>query len=111
MPVRVVRGRENPYPQHEYFKRVGSQQTEVNSPFASVYAGPLLFALPIPDKDANTVADEGADWRYALDFDGLAGGSDVDDRAQGNANQVVLAPRCARGDRRAGPTVRLAADR
>ncbi|MBI2928471.1 MAG: glycoside hydrolase family 127 protein [Verrucomicrobia bacterium] len=69
MPVRVLRGRENPYPQSDYFKRAGSKQTRVNSPFASVYCGPLLFALAIPDLDANTVA-AGARWQYALDFDG-----------------------------------------
>lgn len=76
MPPQVVQGRESPYPQHKYFKRVGSKQTQVENPFASVYAGPLLFALPIPDKDANTVA-EGADWQYALDFDGQQDGSDL----------------------------------
>jgi uncharacterized protein len=76
MPPRVVRGRETPYPQHKYFKRAGSKQTEVRNPFASVYAGPLLFALPIADKDANTVA-EGGDWQYALDFDGRREGGDL----------------------------------
>lgn len=76
MSVRVVRGHENPYPQHEYFKRAGCKRTEVNNPFASVYAGPLLLALPIPDKDANTVVEE-AVWQYALDFDGAGKGSDL----------------------------------
>ena len=35
-------------------------------PYAIVNHGPLLFALPIPEKDLNTPAD-GAKWNYALD--------------------------------------------
>jgi hypothetical protein len=50
MPPRVVTGRE----------------TE-GSPYACVYAGPLLFARAIPEKDENTPAD--GTWKYALDFD------------------------------------------
>jgi len=37
-------------------------------PFASVLYGPLLFALPIPDLDANTPARD-SKWQYALDTD------------------------------------------
>jgi hypothetical protein len=37
-------------------------------PYMSVYCGPLLFALPIPDKDPNT-AETGANWKFALDTD------------------------------------------
>jgi hypothetical protein len=66
MSVRVFRGHEGPYPQEGYFKRPGSKLTQVNRPFASVYAGPLLFALPIADESPNTV-QPGAKWQYALD--------------------------------------------
>jgi hypothetical protein len=37
-------------------------------PYATVACGPLLFALAIPDLDANTPAPE-AKWQYALDAD------------------------------------------
>ena len=76
MTVRVVRGCETPYPQSDYFKQPGSKRTQVNNPFASIYCGPLLFALPIADKDANTVAD-GAKWQFALDFDGHREAADI----------------------------------
>ena len=35
-------------------------------PYASIFYGPLLFSLPIPDVDSNTPAKE-AKWQYALD--------------------------------------------
>lgn len=76
MPVRVLRGRETPYPQSDYFKRIGAKRTQVSNPFVSVDAGPLLFALAIPDKDENTVA-EGARWQYALDFDGRRSDAEI----------------------------------
>jgi hypothetical protein len=51
MPPRVVTGRESE-----------------GSPYACVYAGPLLFARAIPERDENnSMAGDG--WKYALDFD------------------------------------------
>jgi hypothetical protein len=50
MPPRVVKGRETG-----------------GSPYACVYAGPLLFARGIPEKNENESRDTG--WRYALDFE------------------------------------------
>jgi hypothetical protein len=70
MAVRIVRGHENEYPSslREYFHHEPDSLFEKRSlPYASVSLGPLLFALAIPDKDANTpVAD--AKWQYALDI-------------------------------------------
>jgi hypothetical protein len=76
MSARVVRSHENSYPQSDYFKCPGSKNTQVANPFASVFCGPLLFALPIADKDPNTVED-GVKWQYALDFDGRREGADI----------------------------------
>ena len=36
------------------------------APYATISAGPLLFALPIDERDENTPATD--DWRYALDL-------------------------------------------
>ena len=60
MAVRVERGRETPYPQVEYFSRTGSKVADVNNPYAAIHYGPLLFALGIPDLDANTPREGGA---------------------------------------------------
>ena len=49
MPPRVIKGHETG-----------------GSPYACVYAGPLLFARGIPEKSENESLDTG--WRYALDF-------------------------------------------
>ncbi len=48
MQVRVDRGRETPYPRLDYFIKEGREAykvTALDSPFASVSYGPLLFAL------------------------------------------------------------------
>jgi hypothetical protein len=68
MSVKVLKGRETPYPQIPYFQRgrAIAKLTDINSPYASVYYGPLLFALPIPDVDPNQEAPN-ADYGYALD--------------------------------------------
>jgi hypothetical protein len=68
MSVKVLKGRETPYPQIPYFQRgrAIAKLTDINSPYASVYYGPLLFALPIPDLDPNHEAPN-ADYGYALD--------------------------------------------
>jgi hypothetical protein len=45
-------------------------------PYESVYYGPLLFSLPIPDLDPNTLAP-GENWRFALDNDPRKNGDDI----------------------------------
>ena len=70
MQPRVVYGHETSYPPIDYFQKgrqLGTKK-DIASPYASVRCGPLLFALPIPDKDANT-PEETTDWNYALPGD------------------------------------------
>ncbi|MGP8238785.1 MAG: beta-L-arabinofuranosidase domain-containing protein [Limisphaerales bacterium] len=68
MAARVATGRETPYPQIDYFAKNRSiaRDTAIDSPFATVYYGPLLFALPIADLDPNHEAPN-ARYHYALD--------------------------------------------
>jgi hypothetical protein len=67
--VTVVEGRETPYPQIAYFEhgRSVAKEAVINSPWASVFYGPLLFALPIPDETPNRQAPN-VDFEYALDL-------------------------------------------
>lgn len=67
MKVQILEGYETPYPRTPYFEknRLAAKLEKVSNPYQSVLYGPLLFALPIADKDANTQA-EGAKWNYAL---------------------------------------------
>jgi hypothetical protein len=71
MSVRLARGYAGEYPaaNRQYY---GYLLEEVfrpkRLPYESIYYGPLLFALPIPDVDPNTPVS-GADWRFALDND------------------------------------------
>jgi hypothetical protein len=58
MPVRVEGGHDHGTPQD--FDAAGG-------PYASVFVGPLLMALPIPDADANT-PQPGAVWQFAFDL-------------------------------------------
>ena len=70
MGVRVERGLEGPYPSQlrRYFRQVPDEQFEARAlPYASVSCGPLLFALPIQELDANTPAKD-VRWNYALDL-------------------------------------------
>ncbi|MFA5820309.1 MAG: hypothetical protein WC854_13665, partial [Bacteroidales bacterium] len=55
MNVKVVKGRETPYPQISYFDRFRkmAKDTTINNPYECVYYGPLLFSLAIPDEDPN----------------------------------------------------------
>jgi uncharacterized protein len=79
MSVEVARGYETEYPASTkpYFARRKSATFEHRRlPYASVSYGPLLFALPIADKDANTPVP-GAKWQYALDTDPALRGSDI----------------------------------
>jgi hypothetical protein len=68
MHVTVLRGRETPYPQTRYFNVPLSKVKQVDNPYASVFYGPLLFAMPIPERDLNTPVTD-AKWQYALDID------------------------------------------
>lgn len=78
MQPRVVRGRETSYPDIGYFRKGRQLGTvkNITSPFASVLCGPLLFALPIADQDANT-PQEGAEWNYALPGDLAPGAIEI----------------------------------
>lgn len=71
MAVQVARGYETEYPSmyRQYFNfKPDVVFKKRRFPYESVSYGPLLFALPIADKDPNTrVAD--AKWQYALDVD------------------------------------------
>jgi uncharacterized protein len=75
----VARGVETEYPtaDRKYF---GYKPDVVfkprRLPFESISYGPLLFALPIPDRDANT-PEPGARWQFALDNNSARDGSDI----------------------------------
>ncbi|MGA2119323.1 MAG: beta-L-arabinofuranosidase domain-containing protein [Bryobacteraceae bacterium] len=73
MSVKVVRGRETPYPEITYFasSRQLARDRSIDNPFASVYYGPLLFALPIVDETPNRDA-AGSRFNYALRVKGPA---------------------------------------
>lgn len=64
----VVQKRETPYPRIPYFakSRPLSRVAAVDSPWASVTYGPLLFALPIRDVTPNQAAT-GERFQFALD--------------------------------------------
>lgn len=69
MSVSIVRGWEGAYPQElrGYFSQISDVMFRPRAlPYATVNCGPLLFALPIAEKDDNTPAD-GARFGYALD--------------------------------------------
>jgi uncharacterized protein len=84
MPVRIAQGRETPYPAIEYFanSRRIAKQTAVDSPWATVSYGPLLFSLPIPDENPNQEAPN-ARYQYALD---------VSPREAGRGVRVIRRP-------------------
>jgi hypothetical protein len=73
MQVEIVKGRETPYPRIPYFanSRKLAQETAIDSPYASVYYGPLLFALPIQDETPNR-EKAGSKFNYALNVSGPA---------------------------------------
>jgi hypothetical protein len=72
MEASIRTGRETSYPAIPYFTTPRSWKSaklkSIRNPYASVSYGPVLFSLPIPDKDPNTPA-AGAKWNYALDVD------------------------------------------
>lgn len=75
MSLKVQQGRENAYPQTEYFlkgyfgceKQKTAANTTVNNPYQYVSYGPLLFSLPIADINENQV-NSSAKYNYALDI-------------------------------------------
>ena len=69
MSVRVARGYETEWPESArgYFNFMPAEVFKKRRlPYESVFYGPLLFALPIPDRDPNTPL-AGARWQFALD--------------------------------------------
>ena len=68
MKVKVTVGKETPYPNVKYFAstKQASDRT-VRNPFECVTYGPLLYALPIRDINANK-KDPEAKYNYALDI-------------------------------------------
>jgi hypothetical protein len=69
MQVKVARGRETPYPVHDYYvqgKREAVNLRDIANPYAAVSRGPLLFALPIPDRSPDEAVPD-ARWQYAWD--------------------------------------------
>jgi len=81
MSPKVVRGFETEYPPtaavRSYFSFLPEAMFEKRLlPYASVTCGPLLFALPIADKDPNT-PEPGVRWNYALDNDPSRHASDI----------------------------------
>ena len=79
MPIQVVRDYETEFPAaiKSYFAfEPAAVFTKRRLPYASVSLGPLLFALPIADQDANTPAP-GAQWQYALDTAAGRNGADI----------------------------------
>jgi hypothetical protein len=68
MTASMVFGNETPYPQISYFNNYHkmAKDTTIHNPYACVYYGPLLFALPIPDVSPDQEV-MGAKFNYALD--------------------------------------------
>ena len=70
MSAKVEQGRETSFPQIPYYLSPAGRRlaklTGINSPYASVHYGPLLFSLPIPDESPN-VEMAGTRFQYALD--------------------------------------------
>nr|WP_162304384.1 beta-L-arabinofuranosidase domain-containing protein [Maribellus luteus] len=72
MNVKIFNGRETPYPQVEYFKnnREQAKLDSINNPFQSLYYGPLLLALPLPDMGTNsTLKAYDGTYNFALNID------------------------------------------
>lgn len=74
MTVTIRQGRTTNYADIKYFKkskkvrRLVKTNKKINNPYTSIYYGPLLMALPIPDNGANQVKKT-VPLNYALDVD------------------------------------------
>ena len=113
MPIQVVRDYETEFPSaiRKYFAfEPAAVFTKRRLPYASVSLGPLLFALPIADQDANTPAP-GAQWQYALDTVAAAKRVRHHRRAQPDAADVELAAGRPREASRSRPGDRLESNR
>jgi hypothetical protein len=80
MAVQILRGFETEFPASTrgYFAFEPAAVFEKRQlPYASVFLGPLLMALPIADLDPNTPAPD-ARWQYALDNDADRNGADIE---------------------------------
>ena len=55
----------------------GKITSGLNLPFESIYYGPLLFSLPIPDDGGPAKIKGNPEWRYALNNDAALGGQDI----------------------------------
>lgn len=80
MNVKIIKGRETPYPQISYFNKYHkmSKDTAINNPYEYVYYGPLLFSLPISDENPNKETPN-SKFNYALDvnLDSIASQTEV----------------------------------
>ena len=79
MSVALVHGFETEYPAstRKYFGfKPDALFQKRRLPYESICYGPLLFALPIADKDPDTPVP-GARWQYALDNDAARQGGDI----------------------------------
>jgi uncharacterized protein len=80
MSVRLLHGFETEYPManRAYFDfKPDAVFQKRRWPYESLFYGPLLFALPIADEDANMPVPN-SHWRYALDNDAERSGADVE---------------------------------
>ena len=62
MPIRIEGGHD-----HGVEGEMPAALDAPGGPYASIFVGPLLMALPIPDTDPNT-PEEHAVWQYAFDL-------------------------------------------
>ena len=108
MPIEVVRGYETEFPSavRQYFAfEPAAVFTQRRLPYASVSLGPLLFSLPIADRDANTPVP-GASWQFALDTAAERTGFGIAVERP-DATEVELAPGRPVEVKRSGPGDRL----
>ena len=76
MTLNVEQGKENAYPQIDYFvkgaydlgKQIAAGTSKVSNPYQCISYGPLLFSLPIAELNANQQASD-TKFNYALDID------------------------------------------
>jgi hypothetical protein len=81
MSVHVTRGYETEYPNPAVNKNYFGYEPALvfqarRLPYESICYGPLLFALPLPDVDPNTLSPD-ARWQFALDNNPAKKGRDI----------------------------------